>query len=67
MAETGHVRNVEHFASLIGFVVGYGAAYSRSNAAIELAALQARLTAALNSIDGVTTAVAPWKNSVNAR
>lgn len=41
MAETGLARNVEHFASLIGFVAGYGAAYNPSNAAIELAALHA--------------------------
>ncbi len=43
MAETGHARNIEHFATMIGFVDGYGVAYNPSNAAIELAALQAKL------------------------
>lgn len=60
MAETGHARNIEHFATMIGFVDGYGAAYNPSNA-------QAKLAAALTSIDAVTDAVAPWKVNVNAR
>lgn len=67
MAETGHARNVEHFASLIGFVLGYGVAYNPSNAALEAVALQAKLTASLTSIDGVTSANAPWKVLVNER
>ena len=67
MAETGHARNVEHFGTMIVFVDGWGAAYNPSNAAIELAALQAKLAAALNAIDAVTTAVAPWKVNVNFR
>lgn len=58
MAETGHARNVKHFGTLIAFVTGYGVAYNPSNAAIELAALQAKLTASLTSIDGVTSTIA---------
>lgn len=46
MAETGHARNVERFAQMISFVQGYGAAYAPSNAAIAVAALQAKLAAA---------------------
>ncbi|CAN5607868.1 hypothetical protein BH24ACI3_BH24ACI3_16280 [soil metagenome] len=45
MAETGHANNIEHFGTLIAFVDGYGAAYNPSNAAIELAAFKAKLTA----------------------
>ncbi len=67
MAETGHARNVGHFATLIAFVDGYGVTYNPSNPAIELAALQAKLPAAQSSIDGVTTAIAPWKIKVNER
>jgi hypothetical protein len=65
MAETGHARNIEHFATMIGFVDGYGVAYNPSNAAIELAALQAKVAAAQHTIDGVTTAIAPQNPKVN--
>lgn len=67
MAETGHARNVGHFGTMIGFVGGYGAAYNPSNAAIALAALQAKLAAAQSAIDAVTSTVAPWKIKVNER
>ena len=67
MAETGHARNVEHFATMISFVDGYGGVYKPSNAAIELAALQAKLASAQGGIDGVTSAMAPWKTKVNER
>jgi hypothetical protein len=46
MAETGHARNVEHFAQLISFVQGYGADYAPSNTAITLVNLQAKLASA---------------------
>ena len=67
MAETGHSKNVANFATLISFVEGYGATYSPSNAAISVTALQAKLAAAQASLDGVSAAVAPWKNAVNQR
>lgn len=67
MAETGHARNVERFSQLISFVQGYGADYAPSNAAISVVSLQAKLTAANGGIDGVTTALAPWKTKVNDR
>ena len=57
MAEKGHPRNVERFAPMISFVQDYGAAYAPSNAAIAVAALQAKLTAASGGIDGVTSAL----------
>jgi hypothetical protein len=61
MAETEHARNVEKFAQMISFVQGYGVDYAPSNAAIAVAALQAKLAAANAGIDGVTSALAPWK------
>ena len=67
MAETGHAKNVANFGVLISYVEGYGAAYAPSNTAILLTALQAKLAAANTSLDGVTTALAPWKNAVNER
>ncbi|HMM79289.1 MAG TPA: hypothetical protein PKC65_04625 [Pyrinomonadaceae bacterium] len=67
MAETGHAKNIANFGTLISFVQGYGSAYDPSNAAIELAALQAKLAAAETALDGVTAAVAPWKTKVNDR
>ncbi len=67
MAETGHARNVERFSQMISFVQGYGADYAPSNAAIGVAALQAKLAAANAGIDGVTSALAPWKVVVNDR
>jgi len=67
MAETGHARNVEHFTTMISFVDGYGGVYKPSNTAIEPAALQAKLTSAKGGIDGVTSAMAPWKTKVNER
>jgi len=67
MAETGHAKNIANFGTLISFVEGYGAAYAPSNAAIEVAALQVKLTAAQTTLDGVSSALAPWKTKVNDR
>ena len=66
-SETGHARNVERFASLISFVQGYGAAYDPVNAAITVAALQSKMTAATAGIDGVMGSLSPWKVAVNSR
>ena len=67
MSETGHARNLERFSQLISFVQGYGAAYAPGNAAITLAGLQAKLTASQSGVDGVSSALAPWKVAVNDR
>lgn len=67
MAETGHAKNIANFGTMISFVSGYGSAYDPSNTTIELAALQAKLAAASGSLDGVGTALAPWKTKVNDR
>ncbi len=67
MAETGHAKNIANFGTLISFVQGYGVAYAPSNAAIALPQLEDKLSAAQDSIDGVSTALAPWKVKVNER
>ncbi len=33
MAETGHIKNVEHFQMMIAAVTGYGGVYKLANAA----------------------------------
>ena len=56
MAESGHARNVEHFAQMISFVQGYGGAYKPSNDAITLINLQAKQTESEAGMDGVSAA-----------
>ena len=61
MAETGHAKNVANFETMISFCIGYGTDYKPSNAALEVAQLQAALAAAQAAIDGVTTGLIGWK------
>lgn len=67
MAETGHARNIERFATMISFVQGYGVTYNSANAAISVVNLQANLADANTALDGVTSALALWKVVVNER
>jgi hypothetical protein len=67
MAETGHARNCQRFAELISFCEGYGAVYQPQNHALSVADLQTLLAAGQDGIDGVTTAMGPWKNAVSER
>lgn len=67
MAETGHARNVEHFAQLISFVQSYGADYAPGNPAITLVNLQAKLAESGTGMDGVSSTKAPWTVAVNDR
>ncbi len=67
MAETGHIKNVEHFQMMIAAVQGYGGVYQPANADITVASLQADLANANAGIDAVTTALIPWKVAVNER
>lgn len=66
-SEVGHARNVQAFEELCSKVVGYGGVYKPSNTAIELAALQAKLTASEGAMDGVTNSFAGEKTSINDR
>ena len=67
MAETGHARNVQHFAQMISFVQGYGADYAPSNPAITLVNLQAKLAAAQAGIDGVSSCSGALEGGLNDR
>jgi hypothetical protein len=67
MAESGHARNVQHFAEMISFVQGYGTDYAPTNTAISLVNLQAKLAAAETGIDSVSSARAPYTVAVNDR
>lgn len=67
MSETGHARNVQHFAQMLSFVQAYGVDYKPSNPAVTVTNLQAKLAEAQAGIDAVTSALAPWKDVVNDR
>lgn len=66
-SETGHAKNAANFHDLIAFVVGYGATYNPSNAAIAFAALNTKSTAADASLAATNAALADYTNAVNAR
>lgn len=65
--ETGHARNIEKFQQLIAFVTAYGEEYEPTNPNISLTALNAKLTAARDAVDGVTDSIAPYKTAINER
>ncbi len=65
--ETGHARNVQRFEELISFVTSWGASYNPSNTAINVAALNAKLTASNTGLDTVTTKLTLQKTEVNER
>lgn len=66
MAETGHARNVQHFSELIAQVNTWPD-YKPQNVNLDPAHLATKLTEAQNAIDGVTSAMGPWKSAVTAR
>lgn len=66
-SETGHVKNVAKFKSIISFCTGYGTAYNPSKNSIKLPALNTILTNAENSVTEVTSATTAYNNVVNAR
>jgi hypothetical protein len=65
MAETGHIRNVEHFEMMISACNGFGSAYNPNNSALAVSALQTALNAGNAGIDSVTSGLIPWKVKVN--
>lgn len=66
-SETGHAKNVANFQDLIAFVIGYGATYNPSKAALKLTALQAKLLAEQTGIATVITKNTEYNNAVNER
>lgn len=67
MAETGHAKNIEHFAQLIVSCTNFGGAYDPSNAALAITELENKLQDAEGAMNGVTTDLIPWKVAVNNR
>ena len=65
--ETGHAKNVANFQDLIASVIGYGATYNPSKAALKLANLQAKYTAETTNITTVITKNTAYNNAVNDR
>lgn len=53
--ETGHARNIQLFQELISAVNGFGGQYKPTNPLIELSALEAKLNAADNALDDLST------------
>jgi len=66
-SETGNAKNVANFQELISYVTGYGPTYNPANAAITVAALNAKEAAAATSLTAVNTALAVHTTAVNAR
>lgn len=65
--ETGHAKNVANFQDVIAFVIGYGATYNPSKAALTLANLNAKLTAEQSNISAVIAKNTSYNNAVNDR
>ncbi len=67
MAETGHIKNVEHWQMMVAACTGFGALYNPNNPLIQLGDMQTALNDANSGIDAVTTSLIPWKVKVNIR
>ena len=65
--EQGHNRNAVNFEKLIINCTSYGTAYNPSKAALKVAAMQAQLNAAKNSITTINALTPAYKTSVAAR
>ncbi len=66
-SETGHARVVANFEKLLAVVTAFGADYSPSHSSIQLAALNAQLTAARAAIAAMNASEATFKISLGAR
>jgi hypothetical protein len=65
--ETGHAVNVGNFRKLIGIIVLFGARYAPAIARLQLTALNALLTEAVQALGQLDERVPPWLRAVNAR
>ena len=66
-SETGHAKIVAHFEKLLAVVTAFGADYSPSRSSIQLAALNAQLTAATAAIANINELEATHKHALAAR
>ncbi|MDX9848617.1 MAG: hypothetical protein RBT74_16670 [Tenuifilaceae bacterium] len=65
--ETGHAKVVANFEKLIAVVSAFGASYNPTRDSIQLAALNAQLTAAKAAVAAVNAADPAYRNACNAR
>lgn len=65
--ESGHAKNIENFADLINFCVGYGEDFNPSNNSITISSLRDSLQLGYESMTGVNNANAVRVNAVNRR
>ena len=66
-SETGHLKIVTNFESLITSATAFGASYNPSTDSIKLPALQTLLTASKNSLNATNIAQSAYSNAVSAR
>ncbi len=66
-SETGHVKNVANFQTLISACTGYGSNYNPSRTALQLPALTTLHTDAQNSLATVNTVKATLTHAINTR
>lgn len=66
-SEKGHGKNVANFGHLITFCSGYGADYNPTKESIKPAALAAKYTEALNSLDTLNEKLPAYSKAVHDR
>lgn len=67
VTETGHVRNIAQFKTMIEFVSSYGTAYNPSQPELQIANLEALLEDARTALSAVETANVAYFNKVHER
>ncbi len=66
-SETGHAKNVAHFATLITYSTSYGTTYNPSATAIKLPALNTTLTNSQTALTNAINDATSNTNAINAR
>ncbi len=66
-SETGHAKNVANFQDLVAFVIGYGATYNPSKAALKLAQLNTLANGADTNLADIVTKNTAYNSFVNNR
>lgn len=66
-SETGHAKNVANFQDLVAFVIGYGATYNPSKAALKLPQLNTLVNGADANLSSIVTKNTAYNTTVNNR
>ena len=66
-SETGHVKNVANFETMISFCTAYGSAYNPSKETLKITALNAHLSLSRTSISECTNTKNHWDLAINER